>query len=305
MSNEVTSEIPLKVTVNVTADEPVQIPAEEAPEPAAPEPAPEPSPDPEPEQIPAMYTPPPRRSWLSPINIITALAIAGLIVLGYYMLQGEGEFIAIDRNAEPFIDNGDLRQPQDISQSTVILEERFTQPRGSWTFSPPNQGVFYGEGLFLEDNIYTGEAWATPGLTFDDFVLKADSRWLGGALGGDYGIRIRKNNATGEYLALYLHNDGRFTVSHQSRRSLAVLANKYSSAIETDGNINKIQIEAVKNQVHFFVNGTYLGTFEDEMPASGSIEFVAVKSDSTDLFMAGFDNLIITHNFVEEQPADG
>ena len=242
-------------------------------------------------------------------NLLSILLIAGLIVLGYYIWQGEGVFVTVDRNQNPF-DASLARQPQDVlqtinisqsegNQSALILQEDFSTSRGSWSFSPPNQSVLYGQALLLDDNIYTGEAWAQPGLTFDNFVLKVSSRWVGGALSGSYGIRIRKDNDTGQFLALYLHNDGRFTIAEQNRRSLNTIANQYNAAIQTDGGINEIQIEASGNVVHFFVNEAYLGTFSDSLPPSGGIEFVAIKDEESEVFKAAFDNLTITHNFVE------
>ncbi|MFK7802442.1 MAG: hypothetical protein AB8G95_12475 [Anaerolineae bacterium] len=239
-----------------------------------------------------------RRRWMRWSNLFSVLLIAGLTVLGYFIYQGQGVFVTVDRNQDPFDDESNIRPIQDISQSTVILEEDFSNTRGSWSFSPPNQSSFYGDGLLLDDNIYTGEAWARPGLTFDDFVLKASSRWVGGALSGAYGIRIRKDLDTGEYLAFYLHNDGRFTVDQQNRRSLVTHVNKYHNAIRTDGAINEIQIEASGETIHFFVNESYLGTFSASVPESGEIEFVATKNESSEVYQAGFDNLLITHNFV-------
>ena len=103
----------------------------------------------------------------------------------------------------------------------------------------------------------------------------------------------------GEFLALYLHNDGRFTIAEQNRRSLNTVVNQYNSAIQTEGGINEIQIEASGNTVHFFVNNAYLGTYSDSIPAAGGIEFVAIKSDESEVYKAAFDNLTITHNFVE------
>ncbi|MEM9775586.1 MAG: hypothetical protein AAF902_13475 [Chloroflexota bacterium] len=241
------------------------------------------------------------RRWFRGRNIVSILLIAGLTILGYYIFQGEGVFVVMNQNQNPFNDNLPLKNPQDLSASTVILREDFSNVRGQWTFSPPNQSSFFGDGLLLEDNIYSGEAWAKPGLEFDDFVLVASSRWLGGSLGGGYGVRLRKDRTTGEYLALYLHNDGRFTIEQQTRRALNVHANKYNAAINTEGGINNIQIEISNNTVDFFVNEAYLGTFEGDLPAIGDVEFVAIKDEETDAYMAGFDNLLITHNFVESR----
>ncbi|MFT5193895.1 MAG: hypothetical protein ACI9EW_000667 [Cellvibrionaceae bacterium] len=246
-----------------------------------------------------------RRWWLTWSNVFSILLIAGLTILGYFIFQGEGVFVTVDRNQNPFDDESELRSPQDISQSTIILQENFETTRGSWSFSPPNQASFYAEALLLDDNIYDGESWAQPGLTFDDFVLKTRSRWVGGALSGVYGIRIRKDRETGEFLALYLHNDGRFTIAQQNRRSLTNHVNKYNSAIKTDGSVNTIQIEASGQIIHFFVNESYLGTFSGAIPESGDVEFVATKEDDADLFRAGFDNLVITHNFVGSSIEDG
>lgn len=259
---------------------------------------------------------PPQPSWwrrqLRWSNLLSILLIAAFIILGYYIWQGEGVFITVDRNQTPFEAN-QPRQPQDVgqmitvsqsggNQNAVLVQEDFTAVRGSWRFSPPDQASFFGQGLLLDDNAYTGEAWAQPGLTFENFVLKVKSRWVGGSLSGSYGIRIRKNSESGEFLALYLHNDGRFTIAEQSRLSLETVVNQYNSAIQINGGINEIQIEASGDVVHFFVNNAYLGTYNDPIPATGGIEFVAIKAEElegSDTYKAAFDDLTITHNFME------
>ena len=42
--------------------------------------------------------------------------------------------------------------------------------------------------------------------------------------------------------------------AEQNRRTLNTIVNQYNGAIQVDGGINEIQIEASRNVVHFFVN---------------------------------------------------
>ena len=132
MSNEVTTEIPLKVNVTVAADDAVvSSSAEPAPEEEATPPDPEPEPVSEPEPVNNdIWRPEPRRRWLSGRNIFFVLLLAAIVVMGYYFWQGQGAFVAIERGVEPFTVSSELIQPQDISNSTIILEEYFTKPRG-------------------------------------------------------------------------------------------------------------------------------------------------------------------------------
>ncbi len=101
--------------------------------------------------------------------------------------------------------------PLIVSPADVQFAESFDQDLKAWQLSPAGQAAFDRGALVLDDNRYNDFGWARPHLTFDNFVLEVYARWLGGAIGGGYGVEFRVDDESGDFYAFYLHNDGRFT----------------------------------------------------------------------------------------------
>ena len=224
-----------------------------------------------------------------------AFLIVTVILVIVWLLVTQSGAIATDVAATPTVAANVLSPaPQLINSAdlTILFTDNFDHSAGDWELSPVRQAQYVDGVMYLEDSKVTGAAWARPHLRFQDFVLDVHSRWLGGSVGGTYGVRFRLDD-TGEFLGFYLHNDGWFNVVHNDSSGSTTLYEALSQAVNHAGEANHIHIEANGEHFRFFVNGAYLVDVQAAAPASGDIMFVAEKVEGTDDFRVGFDNLII------------
>lgn len=229
------------------------------------------------------------RMWAVFLIVIVILIIVWLLIT-------RGGTSAIEVSTTPTAAPATILSPApspiDSANLNILFSDNFDHSAGDWELSPANQAQYVNGVMYLGDTELEGAAWSRPHLRFQDFVLDVDSRWLGGSVGGTYGLRFRLDDAD-EYLAFYLHNDGWYNVIHNQRNQSTVLHEALSQAVNHAGEANHIHIEAQGERFRFFVNGTYLVDVQVAAPESGDIMFVAEKVEGTDEFRVGFDNLVI------------
>ncbi|MEM7801256.1 MAG: hypothetical protein AAF633_18835 [Chloroflexota bacterium] len=235
-------------------------------------------------------------------NLFIILLIIIIVVAAYFFLLNPSAISPIMQDFRP-VDFGEAVGLREPNPSHILFDETFDTNTGIWTLSPPDQARFFGGGLLLDDNQFNSHAGAQLGLSFDNFLLKVNTRWVGGSIGGGYGVRFRQSSDSSFY-AFYLHNDGRYTIGRQIRTesNWVEFTNAYSDAINTSGGVNAIQIEVIGTQMRFFVNGEFLAAFEDDRLGIGDVELVSVKAENTEQYMAGFDNLQIYQLFEDAVP---
>jgi hypothetical protein len=222
------------------------------------------------------------------------LIVAAILVI-VWLLFTQDTAVPIDISATPTLAANVLSpapSPIGLTDLIIIFEDNFDNSAGNWELSTVGQAQYVDGVMYLEDTEVTGIAWSRPHLRFQDFILNVDSRWLGGSVGGTYGIRLRLLDP-GAFLAFHLHNDGWFNIIQNQADDSAILYEAFSSAVNRGGEANHIHIEANGESFRFFVNGTYLVDVQAAAPPSGDIMFVAEKVEGTDSFRVGFDNLII------------
>lgn len=229
------------------------------------------------------------------LNLIYILIVIGIIFAIYWFIVQQFEEPVptipseiLNPKTEPI--------PAVIEASLLQLQENFEVDINAWELSPPNQAYYDRGALVLHDNIYEEDAWARPHLTFDNFVLDVYGRWLGGAIGGGYGVQFRLDDETGDYYSFLLHNDGRFTVGKRLDGTWFEVINDFSPHIERNGGLNRMRVEALGDRFRFYVNNQFLVDIRNEGLPKGDIRLVATKADGTEEFMAAFDNLVIARH---------
>ena len=224
---------------------------------------------------------------------IFILIVIVMVVIWFLFNRDRGSTAAVEPTPE-FTTNvlPNAPQPIIVTNDNIVFQDNFDQTVGAWELSPIQQADYVNGVMFLEDSNIDGAGWARPHLRFQDFVLDVDSRWLGGSVGGTYGVRFRLLDS-GEFLGFYLHNDGWFTIVKDGSEQDTTLYESFSPAINQAGEPNHIHIEASGNNFRFFVNGGYLVDLQVDSPETGDIMFVAQKVTGTDSFRVGFDNLVI------------
>lgn len=177
-------------------------------------------------------------------------------------------------------------------ESEVLFQDNFDDSLGSWELSPVGQAEYAGGGIILNDNHLTGNGWARPHLKFENVIIDVDCRWLGGAVGGTYGLHFRLQDEA-NYYAFYIRNDGWYTIAKMVNGEWQILSENFSPAIDRSGGVNHFHIEANGQNLRFFVNDIYLVDVNSVGPGAGDVMFVATKVEGIEQIQVGFDNLVI------------
>jgi hypothetical protein len=183
--------------------------------------------------------------------------------------------------------------PIQSGESEVLFQDNFDDSIGNWEISPVGQAEYAGGGIILNDNHISGNGWARPHLKFDNTVIDVDCRWLGGAVGGTYGLHFRFQDVN-NYYAFYIRNDGWYTIGKMVDGEWQILTENFSPAIDRSGGVNHFHVEATGQNLRFFINNVYLVDVNSTGPVAGDIIFVATKVEGTEQLQVGFDNLVIT-----------
>ena len=229
------------------------------------------------------------------LNVIYILIIIAIIFAIYWFIVQQFDDPILE-NASVVLTPQSPPVPAQVSQPLMQLEDDFEVDFRTWEFSPPDQAYYDRGALVLHDNIYEEPAWARPHLTFDNFVMDVYARWVGGALGGGYGIEFRVDDESGDYYRFTLHNDGRYKIGRQISGRWFEIVDEFSPSIARNGGLNKIRIEAIGDRFRFYVNDQFLIDIQQQGVAKGDIRLVAAKAEGTEEFLAAFDDLTIARH---------
>jgi hypothetical protein len=231
------------------------------------------------------------------IQNLFALLIAAVIisVAAYFLLFRERTPDEPPIVSNPFVVTDPMPMLQPIISTNIIFYDSFDDGVIQWDLATLEQARYDGGALVLQDNHYEGIGSARPHLELDDFILEVYTRWLSGAFGGDYGVRFRLN-PSGDYYAFYISNDGRYTVGKQIDGDWFEVVSDFSPAIQRGGGVNLLRIEALNDQLRFFVNGQYLVDVTTDLQGVGDLELVAIRPEGTDWLEIAFDNLLVAQH---------
>lgn len=229
-------------------------------------------------------------------NVFALLIAVVIIGVAAYLL------IFRDRTPEespvlsnPFVVTDPMPAPQPILSDRIIFYDSFEDKSIQWDLAPLGQAEYDGGALVLQDNHYEGVGSARPHLEMDDFVMEVYTRWLSGAFGGDYGVRFRLNG-NGDYYAFYISNDGRYVVGKMIDGDWFEVVSDFTPAIERSGGVNLLRVEALDDQLRFFINGQYLVDVTTELQGAGDVELITIRPDGTEWLEVAFDNLLVAQH---------
>ncbi len=188
-------------------------------------------------------------------------------------------------------------EPVGYTTADILVDEDFSADRGAWDLSPVGQAVYDGGGLILNDDQFNGNAWARPHLSLENYILEVHGRWLGGAIGGAYGIEFRVDDDSGDYYSFHLENGGRYVIGKQTNGSWVEMRSGHLPEIQNNGGVNLFRIEALGDTFVFYINGDYVAHMQDNSLPTGDIILFATKAEGTEQYLAAFDNLLIARNF--------
>jgi len=193
-----------------------------------------------------------------------------------------------------------LLRPSELiptSEGTLLFEDNFENPEQGWDISlagrRPEATYTRGEIVLQRtSNVYGHYAYARPHLAFDNTILEVSGRWAGGAVGGTYGVLFRYQNER-NYYAFRVGNDGRYVLGKREMGVWTGLLTGFDAAIGRMGEINRIHLEVVGQEIRCFVNGVYVGGLRDSTHTLGDVALALWLPEGTDWTSAAFDDIVI------------
>ncbi len=237
-----------------------------------------------------------------PIGCVPSIALAALVVIiGLAItlwLRSRSASDALPESAAiptkaPITLLNPAPPPLSLGELSILFQEGFDVDRGGWELSRGGQAVYAGSAIALNDTSYGDFGWARPHLRFQNFILTVDSRWIGGAVGGEYGVRFRLKDEKNFY-SFTVRNDSWYAISKAVDGDVEILSEGVNQAINRQGGVNSIQIEANGEHIRYFVNGTYVADMTDGAYPDGDVMLMAQSPGGANAFQVGFDNLIVT-----------
>lgn len=159
---------------------------------------------------------------------------------------------------------------------------------------------FSGGQLLLQDTEDNGSrnnpsrvAHAKLIMVIEDFILDVNGKWIGGLLGGQYGIRFRLQEQG--FYEFLIGNDKRYVVHKYltQPRQYVSLEEGFSDAINVSHSMNHIHIEMAGNEMRFLVNDQLITSVEDTEFRKGDIWLVAHTPTHSNSFEVAFDDFEI------------
>jgi hypothetical protein len=92
-------------------------------------------------------------------------------------------------------------------------------------------------------------------------------------------------------------NDGRYVLGRRQGGRWEGLFAGFSETIARRGEVNRIHVEVVGQEIRCFVNGTYVGGIRDvEGPGVGDVGVAVWLPEGTDSITAVFDDVVVAQH---------
>ncbi len=131
---------------------------------------------------------------------------------------------------------------------------------------------------------------------FSDFVYEVDATQLGGPDNNIYGILFRYDNDVREFYVFAISGDGYYVVAIDGpdRTEPQMLVDWTSTDTINLGNAtNRLKVEAVGNNISYYVNDQLLGEIQDSSLSKGVVGVFVGSIDEGNVLI-GYDNMKVS-----------
>lgn len=185
-----------------------------------------------------------------------------------------------------------------IPGAALLFADDFEDPASGW-MSTTNEWADYGylDGEYVIEVLQDdASAWASaPTDVSGDFWLEADVRQVSGMENQAFGLVFRREDdanfyylaitETGQYV-LFMRSEGEFRLV-QGRKWAS------SETINGPGQVNRLAVACVDEQITLYVNGVALTSLEDATFRGSSIGLAASRDPAVDGLVVAFDNVCV------------
>ena len=254
-------------------------------------------------QVPS--SPRPTKSKRPKVGLIITIIVLLVLVVG----GGIGSYLYVKHhNSSPTVQNTPTVVPTATPTGKTIFNDTFANNNNGWdlTTKPGAFSVKVGGGSMVLEDDNNRLLWELlPGnKNFSDFYMTVDATLSMGTQNNGYGIYIRgASNQTIDIATYYrfeIYGDGTFaifkgSVDASGTSTSSILVNYANSpAIQKQGQVNHIAINASGSKLTFYVNGQIIKIVNDNTYNTGSIAFFVSNLPHTKAgAQATFANLAI------------
>jgi hypothetical protein len=163
-----------------------------------------------------------------------------------------------------------------LSTWPIVLSDTFDDNANEW-FVGQQTGDFADASFIIANGVYHWAAKARQGFVWwnhptiprvTDFHLAVDSRQINGPASSYVGLVLRLDES-GNYYLFSLNNTGEYSFDeYYNAQWLSLIRWTPSPAIQVDGT-NHVEVVGEAARFSFFVNGEWVGDYEDPVIPSG------------------------------------
>ncbi|GAC1400954.1 MAG: hypothetical protein NVSMB49_14240 [Ktedonobacteraceae bacterium] len=198
--------------------------------------------------------------------------------------------------------------PTSVPRGNPLFQDEFANNANGWSIQsyPGEFSIALGNGMLKLENDNHKLLWelAPGGKNYGDFQLSVDAVLSKGSQDNGYGVYIRgtlsQNASITTFYRFELYGDGSFAIfkgmiDANGTVTTPLLVNyTNNSAIQRQGSLNHITIDAKGSSLQFIVNGQIVRTISDATYSSGSIAlFVSNLQKAPPGAEATFSHLVI------------
>ncbi len=193
----------------------------------------------------------------------------------------------------PFLPDDAFAQSGDI-----LFQDDFSNPQSGWFTAANEIGLaeYTPDGFFhIRVDAPGYNFWSTPGKTFTNVIIEADSVKLSGPEINRIGLVCRYQNPQNYYFFI-ISTDGYYGVGKVKDGASTLLAQtqmERSPAVLPGAAINRLRGECVGDTLIFYVNQKPLAIVADPDFPSGDVGLLAGAFEQAGLDVY-FDNVIVT-----------
>ena len=184
-----------------------------------------------------------------------------------------------------------------ISTWPVVLSDTFDDNANEWIVGEQT-GDYADASFIIANGVYHWAAKALQGFVWwnhptiprvTDFHLEVDSRQINGPASSYVGLVLRLDEG-GNYYLLSLNNTGEYSFDEYfNAQWLSLIRWTSSPAIQVDGT-NHLEVIAEAARFSFFINGEWVGDYEDPAIPSGYNGLLVGMDEAGESAAWEFDN---------------
>lgn len=259
-------------------------------------------------QVPNSFYEKPRKQRRSNMGRIVGIVILLLLVVGGSLLAYT--FLFTHKNIQQARSStaSHVPTPTSVPLGNPLFQDEFTNNANGWSIQsyPGEFSVALGNGALKLENDNHKLLWelVPGGKNYGDFQLSVDAVLAKGSQDNGYGVYIRsalsQNASITTFYRFELYGDGSFAIfkgtidANGTVTTPRLVDYTNNSAIQKQGSLNHLTIDAKGSSLQFIVNGQTVSTMSDATYTSGSIAlFVSNLQKAPPGAEATFSHLVI------------